>query len=63
MDEQKCISVIDYESEPEAPKVSPPLVVMSLNLRTIMNTQKTTNEIVACSALIYTKGFLWVDAS
>ncbi|KAJ3315983.1 DNA polymerase alpha catalytic subunit [Boothiomyces sp. JEL0838] len=32
----------------------PPMVVMSLNLRTIMNTHKNVNEIVAVSALTYT---------
>lgn len=50
------ISCIDYEAEPNAPKVSPPLVVMSLNMRTIMNEKKNVNEIVALSALVYNKG-------
>ncbi|KAI8579056.1 hypothetical protein K450DRAFT_175568 [Umbelopsis ramanniana AG] len=35
-----------------APKEIPPLVVMSLSLRTVMNHQKHVNEIVAASAII-----------
>ena len=37
-------------------KPSPPLVVMSLSLRTVMNHQKRVNEIVCISALVYNSG-------
>jgi hypothetical protein len=45
-------SVVDADGS----KLAPPLVVMSLNLRTIMNTRKKTNEIVAASTLVYRDG-------
>lgn len=35
-----------------APKEVPPLVIMSLSLRTVMNHQKQVNEIVAASAIV-----------
>ncbi|ORZ24563.1 DNA polymerase family B-domain-containing protein [Absidia repens] len=35
-----------------APKEIPPLVIMSLSLRTVLNKQKNANEIVAASALV-----------
>jgi DNA polymerase Pol2 len=35
-----------------APKEVPPLVIMSLSLRTVMNHQKRVNEIVAASAMV-----------
>ncbi|KAJ2960289.1 hypothetical protein NQZ79_g4309 [Umbelopsis isabellina] len=38
-----------------APKDIPPLVVMSLSLRTVMNHQKHVNEIVAASAMVCKK--------
>lgn len=38
-----------------APKDIPPLVVMSLSLRTVMNHQKHVNEIVAASAIVCKK--------
>jgi DNA polymerase alpha subunit A len=47
---------VDYDVDKTAPKQSPPIVVMSLNMRTIMNQAKNVNEIVAISALIYSKG-------
>ncbi|KAI9303501.1 DNA polymerase family B-domain-containing protein [Cunninghamella echinulata] len=37
---------------PDSPTHGPPLVIMSLNLRTILNRQKNSNEIVAISALV-----------
>lgn len=54
----KMITCIDYNAEPQAPKTSPPLVVMSLNMRTIVNEKKNVNEIVSLSALVYNKGIL-----
>ena len=41
------------DSDPTAPKETPPMVVMSLSLRTVMNHRKQINEIVAASALVY----------
>ncbi len=38
------------------PSNLPPIVVMSLNMRTIMKKAKNVNEIVAISELIYSKG-------
>ncbi|CAG8628060.1 15156_t:CDS:10, partial [Dentiscutata erythropus] len=40
------------------PLKSPPLTIMSLSLRTIMNHQKRANEIVAFSVRVYPKVFL-----
>ncbi|CAG8796981.1 8459_t:CDS:10, partial [Gigaspora margarita] len=40
------------------PLKSPPLTIMSLSLRTIMNHQKQANEIVAFSVRVYPKVFL-----
>ncbi|KAF7726453.1 DNA-directed DNA polymerase alpha catalytic subunit pol1 [Apophysomyces ossiformis] len=34
------------------PSSIPPLVVMSLSLRTVMNSQKNTNEVIAASAMV-----------
>ncbi|KAI9145154.1 DNA polymerase family B-domain-containing protein [Paraphysoderma sedebokerense] len=41
------------ESDPACPKNTPPLVVACLNLKTILNHQKNTNEIVIASLLVY----------
>jgi DNA polymerase alpha subunit A len=35
---------------------APPLVVMSLNLKSVMNYKTNVNEIVIASALVYHKG-------
>jgi hypothetical protein len=35
---------------------SPPLVVMSLSLKTVMNFKQHVNEIVIASALVYNQG-------
>ncbi|KAJ3366619.1 DNA-directed DNA polymerase alpha catalytic subunit pol1 [Kappamyces sp. JEL0680] len=51
----KKVACVNYDTEPSAPKASPPLVVMSLNMRTIMNHAKNINEIVSISALVYNK--------
>ncbi|CAG8808576.1 35635_t:CDS:2, partial [Racocetra persica] len=40
------------------PLKSPPLTIMTLNLRTVMNHQKHANEIVAFSVRVYPKVFL-----
>ncbi|CAG8790518.1 16026_t:CDS:2, partial [Cetraspora pellucida] len=40
------------------PLKSPPLTIMTLNLRTVMNHKKHTNEIVAFSVRVYPKVFL-----
>ncbi|KAG0194902.1 DNA-directed DNA polymerase alpha catalytic subunit pol1 [Apophysomyces sp. BC1034] len=37
------------------PTSIPPLVIMSLNLRTVMNSEKNTNEIIAASAMVCNK--------
>jgi hypothetical protein len=48
----KNVSVIpDNEAPP-----SPPLVVMSINLKTVMNHQNKCNEIVTMSAFVYQTG-------
>lgn len=44
------------DGDENAPKISPPLVVLSLSLRTVMNHEKNTNEIVACTGLVYDNG-------
>ncbi|KAJ3040455.1 DNA-directed DNA polymerase alpha catalytic subunit pol1 [Rhizophlyctis rosea] len=41
------------DNDESAPKQPPPLVVMSLTLRTVMNHQKHGNEIVTASGLVY----------
>ncbi|KAI8922812.1 DNA polymerase family B-domain-containing protein [Entophlyctis helioformis] len=41
------------DGDPNAPKQAPPLVVMSLSLRTYMNKESRANEIVAVSALVF----------
>ncbi|KND02063.1 DNA polymerase (pol2) [Spizellomyces punctatus DAOM BR117] len=41
------------EDDSSAPKQAPPLVVMSLSLRTVMNHKKHINEIVVASGLVY----------
>jgi DNA polymerase alpha subunit A len=41
------------DDEEDAPKDAPPLVVMSLNMKTVMNHQKHMNEIVAASAFVF----------
>ncbi|KAJ3091647.1 DNA-directed DNA polymerase alpha catalytic subunit pol1 [Quaeritorhiza haematococci] len=53
IDDPKSIKVID-EDDKTRPKHTPPLVVMSLNFKTVMNHQKHVNEIVAACALINT---------
>ncbi|KAI8093308.1 DNA polymerase family B-domain-containing protein [Halteromyces radiatus] len=40
------------DADGNSPNTIPPLVVMSLSLRTILNKQKNANEIVAASALV-----------
>ena len=52
----KSVSVVGNDGEDGVPKEAPPLVVMSLNLRTLMNLEKSTNEIVLCGILIYQNG-------
>ncbi|KAJ3293855.1 DNA-directed DNA polymerase alpha catalytic subunit pol1, partial [Borealophlyctis nickersoniae] len=52
VDNPKSIRVF-AENDETAPKQSPPLVVMALTLRTVMNHQKHQNEIVAASGLVY----------
>ncbi|KAJ2991108.1 DNA polymerase alpha catalytic subunit [Globomyces sp. JEL0801] len=52
----KNIVLLDTKIDTNVPTKTPPLVVMSLNLRTAMNPIKNVNEIVACSALVYTNG-------
>ncbi|KAJ3276787.1 DNA-directed DNA polymerase alpha catalytic subunit pol1 [Terramyces sp. JEL0728] len=46
--------ILNVAGDESAPKTSPPMVVMSLNLRTVMNSHKNVNEIVSVSALTYT---------
>ncbi|KAJ3052467.1 DNA-directed DNA polymerase alpha catalytic subunit pol1 [Rhizophlyctis rosea] len=41
------------DGDENAPKQSPPLVVMSLSLRTVMNHKKHVNEIVAANGLVF----------
>ncbi|KAJ3189315.1 DNA-directed DNA polymerase alpha catalytic subunit pol1 [Gaertneriomyces sp. JEL0708] len=41
------------ETDEHAPKAAPPLVVMSLSLRTVMNHKAGSNEIVTASGLVY----------
>lgn len=55
MEDQKNVRIFKEEEE-NVPKVSPPLSVMSLNLRTVF--EKGVNEIVAVSANIYNDGRL-----
>lgn len=45
----------------DPPTKIPPLVIMSLNIRTILNKQKNTNEIVAVSGLVCNQGIVYVD--
>lgn len=47
----------------DLPKTNPPLVVLSLAIRTVMNHQKNANEIVACTGLIYENGKLFYNSS
>jgi DNA polymerase alpha subunit A len=53
MDNPKDVAVPN-SSHPKVPESPPPMVVMSLNLRTVMNVDKNVNEIVAASTLTYT---------
>ena len=48
-------SDLHSDKYPEFCKSAPPLTVMSLSLKTVMNYQKNVNEIVMASALIYQK--------
>jgi DNA polymerase alpha subunit A len=41
------------ESDPEAPKEMPPLTVMSLSVRTIVNHQENKRELICCTARIW----------
>lgn len=41
------------ETDETAPKTTPPLVVMNLSCKTVMNHQKHVNEVVMASALVY----------
>jgi DNA polymerase alpha subunit A len=45
---------VPSSSDEKTPDGPPPMVVMSLNLRTVMNVDKNVNEIVAASTLTYT---------
>lgn len=53
MNNQKNVRIFKEEEE-NAPKVSPPLSVMCLNIRTVF--EKGVNEIVAMSASVYSDG-------
>ncbi|CAG8559948.1 13104_t:CDS:10 [Acaulospora morrowiae] len=53
----KCINPVS-EVDLLEPLKPPPLRIMSLSLRTVMNHQKHVNEIVAFSARVYSKVFL-----
>ncbi|KAI9204886.1 DNA polymerase family B-domain-containing protein [Polychytrium aggregatum] len=54
VEDQKHVAVMrEGEGEDKAPREIPPLVVMSMSLRTVMNHQKHANEIVALSCLVY----------
>ena len=44
------------ESDENAPTSSPPLVMRSLSIRTVMNHQKGANEIVAASGCVFNQG-------
>ncbi|KAI8892872.1 hypothetical protein BC833DRAFT_610404 [Globomyces pollinis-pini] len=59
----KDIVLLDTKVDTNVPTKTPPLVVMSLNLRTAMNPIKNVNEIVACSALVYTNVNMDMDSS
>ncbi|OUM67505.1 hypothetical protein PIROE2DRAFT_32893, partial [Piromyces sp. E2] len=48
----KSINVCS-ENDPNIIKDIPPLVVMCLNVKTVLNTKKNVNEIVIASALVY----------
>jgi DNA polymerase alpha subunit A len=52
VDSPKSINVCD-EKDPEIIKEIPPFVVMSLNVKTILNTKKNANEIIIASAMVY----------
>jgi len=55
VDSPKSINVCD-EKDPEIIKEIPPFVVMSLNVKTILNTKKNANEIIIASAMVYPEG-------
>lgn len=46
-------SQMDSGLYPERCRQSPPLTVMSISMKTVMNYQKNVNEIVMASALVY----------
>ncbi|KAI8907620.1 DNA polymerase family B-domain-containing protein [Powellomyces hirtus] len=52
IDDPKLLNPFKEDDE-SAPKKSPPLVVLSLSMRTVTNHQKHVNEIVAASGLVY----------
>lgn len=58
INDPKLIKIIT--DEPGAPKSAPPLVIMSLALRTVMNHSKNSNEIVGCTGLIYDNGIFFI---
>ncbi|KAL7750259.1 DNA-directed DNA polymerase alpha catalytic subunit pol1 [Sorochytrium milnesiophthora] len=48
--------VVPYaEGSKDAPSAPPPLVMMCMNLKTVMNHQKNQNEIAAASLIVYTQ--------
>lgn len=51
VDDPKCVNPL-VDASGNRPLDVPPLVVLSLSLRTIMNEKKNVNEIVAASALV-----------
>ena len=53
-DPKTIVNLVDTDIG--APKGAPPLVVMSLSLRTVMNHHKNSNEIVAVTGLVYNNG-------
>lgn len=52
VDDPKSLNPLK-EGDESAPKQAPPLVVMSLTLRTVMNHKKHVNEVVVASGLVY----------
>lgn len=51
-------SDLDTGNYPVHCKSAPPLTVMSVSLKTVMNYKKNINEIVLASVLVYHKGVL-----
>ena len=51
VDDLKCLSKLDDNNS-----VHPPLVVLSMSMKTVMNQRTNANEIVCLSAVVHSQG-------